>query len=85
LMRNTLFLVGIVVVIAGFALVALGSASQGNVSTGGFVLVGPFPIVFGTGGNGAQLALLSVVVGVVLLVMMIVWVKRLSDQARQPS
>lgn len=77
-MRNLLFLLGIAVVIAGLALVALGSAGQANVSTGGFILIGPFPIVFGTGGNGAQLALLSVIAGVVLIVLTGLWARRLS-------
>lgn len=84
-MRNGLFVVGIVVVLAGFALVALGTASQGNASSGGFILVGPFPIVFGTGGNGPQLAALSVIVGLILVILTALWVKGLSSRARQNS
>jgi uncharacterized membrane protein len=68
--------VGLAVVIAGFALVILGSAGQANVSAGGFILVGPFPIVFGTGSNGGQLALLSILAGLVLIVLTALWAKR---------
>ncbi len=55
------------VVIVGMALLSLGSLSQGNVSTGGFIIVGPFPIVFGAGAQGGFLALLSVVLGLLMI------------------
>jgi uncharacterized protein (TIGR00304 family) len=80
--RNWLFAVGILVVLAGFALVAYGSMSQGSVSTGGFILIGPFPIVFGSGGNGPQLAILSVLVGIVMLVLLTLWARRVYALSR---
>ena len=78
-MKGSLLLLGMVVVLAGFALIAIGAGSQASVSTGGFILVGPFPIVFGGGNNGTQLALLSVVAGIVLVVMTALWARRLSS------
>lgn len=74
-MRSSLFLAGLALVLMGFALIAVGSAGQPNASTGGFVLIGPIPIVFGTGGNGGQLALLSIFAGVILLVMVALWAR----------
>jgi uncharacterized membrane protein len=66
-MRQGLLFLGLALVLLGFALVFAGSLASGQVSTGGFVLIGPFPIVFGTGGNGGILALLSVALGLVML------------------
>lgn len=66
-MRQRLLVLGFTLVFLGFAIVVVGSLSSGQVSTGGFVLIGPFPIVFGTGGNGSTLALLSVVAGLIVL------------------
>jgi uncharacterized membrane protein len=84
-MKESLLLIGLAVVLVGFALVVFGSMSQANVSTGGFILIGPFPIVFGTGGSGGQLALLSVVVGVILVVMTALWARRLHSADQGPS
>jgi uncharacterized membrane protein len=65
------------VIVAGMAMVVLGStASQEGVSTGGFILIGPFPIVFGSGTNGGLLATLALVLGVLMLVIVSLWVWR---------
>lgn len=64
-----LFITGTLVIFLGFALIAVGAASQGNVSAGGFVLIGPFPIVFGTGASAGTLASLSIVLGVLMLLL----------------
>lgn len=75
---------GALLVVAGFALVAYGAAGQGNASAGGFILIGPFPIVFGTGSNGGELALLSVLLGALMVVLLLVMALRLwrTKQAR---
>lgn len=83
--RSALFLAGFFIILAGFVLVIVGSASQTGVSSGGFILIGPFPIVFGTGGNGGQLAILSVAAGVILIVMTAIWAWRLSQRGRDAS
>ncbi len=73
---NRLFLLGILVVLAGFALIVYGSAAQGSTSTGGFILIGPFPIVFGSGSNGGLLAVLSVVVGLLMVGLLFIMATR---------
>jgi uncharacterized membrane protein len=51
-------------IFVGFVVVALGTAvgSGGSSSTGGFVLIGPFPIVFGDGPNSGRLAAVGLVI-----------------------
>lgn len=67
---NGLLFLGLSVIMVGMAFVVLGSADQGSVSTGGFILIGPFPIVFGTGPNGGQLATLALVVGLLMVALL---------------
>jgi uncharacterized membrane protein len=64
---------GLLVFLTGFALIIVGSATQGDVSTGGAIFIGPFPIAFGSGPNGWSLALASVVIGGVMLALVILW------------
>ena len=71
-MRN-LFAIGLLIFLAGFALLFVGAFGQGSVSTGGVVFIGPFPIVFGSGPSGTQLAVASVVIGGVMLVLFLLW------------
>jgi uncharacterized membrane protein len=66
----------LVVVILGLALITVGSLGQGNVSTGGFILVGPFPIVFGAGNAGGTVAVLSVLLGLVMLFLLYMGLRR---------
>lgn len=58
---------GIVVVIAG----ALMSAR--DISTGGVILIGPIPIVIGSGPLGGLLAVLATLLTLVLLVVTLYW------------
>jgi uncharacterized membrane protein len=76
-MQKLLFL-GFLTVLAGFGLIALGSVGQGRVSTGGVVFVGPFPIVFGSGPGGWALALMSVLIGAVMIALFLLWGRRVS-------
>lgn len=80
-----LFVVGFVLVVLGIALLAYGSAGQGSVSAGGFILIGPFPIVFGTGSNGGVLALISLLAGVVMVALLIVMAWRFRALTRKGS
>jgi uncharacterized membrane protein len=57
-------------------LVVAGSMGQASSSVGGFVLIGPFPIAFGSGQRGGELALLSVVLGCLMLVLTLALVSR---------
>jgi uncharacterized membrane protein len=72
-----LLAVGLLVILAGFALVVAGSTGQGSPSAGGVVFIGPFPIAFGSGPGGATLALVSVVVGGVMMALLLLWGWRL--------
>ena len=78
-MMNKLLATGIVLVLVGIALLSVGSPSGSNASAGGFILLGPFPIVFGTGSNGTQLAFVSVVAGVIMFVLLAMWTWRVSN------
>jgi uncharacterized membrane protein len=82
---NKLLVVGLLIILVGMALVVLGSASQGSVSVGGFILIGPFPIVFGTGTNSGQLAALALAVGLLMLVLVSVLAWRLASGVRDSS
>ena len=76
---------GFLLVAAGVILVAVGAAGQGNASAGGFVLIGPIPIVFGSGSNGGVLALLSVVLGVIMVALLFVLGRRFLTLTREGS
>jgi uncharacterized membrane protein len=72
---------GLALVVVGLLLVAVGYAGS-SVSVGGAVFIGPIPFAFGSGQAGDRLALISVVIGVVMMVAMLVWAWRLSSQKR---
>ena len=79
-MSRRLAAIGLLIVLAGFGLIIAGSALQGAGSAGGVVFVGPFPFVFGSGPAGAQLGLISLVVGGVMVALMLLWGRRLFRQ-----
>ena len=64
---------GVLIFLLGFALIIFGSPTRGGVSVGGVIFIGPFPIAFGSGSNGSSLALVSVVIGAVMLALVILW------------
>jgi uncharacterized membrane protein len=70
-------LAGLLILLIGFGLIIVGSVTQGGASTGGVVFIGPFPIVFGSGPGGSTLALLSVVIGGVMVALVLIWGWRL--------
>jgi len=63
-------LLGISLVFIGFFVVLAGVAtsSGGSGSTGGFILIGPFPIVFGSGPGSSTLALIGAAITIVVIV-----------------
>lgn len=69
--------IGLLIFIAGFGILAAGISGQGSASFGGVVFIGPFPIAFGSGPGGPDLALASVLMGVAMLVLLLVWSMRL--------
>jgi uncharacterized membrane protein len=62
--------VGFAIIFAGFIVVALGAftGTGGSSSSGGFILIGPIPIVFGNGPNSGMLASVALVISVVVVV-----------------
>lgn len=55
-----LLVIGLATVVLGFVIVfAAGILAGGEVSTGGVVFIGPIPIIFGSGGDPALIALVS--------------------------
>jgi len=63
---------GIILILIGFLLVFVGSfilaaGGEGNVEGGGVIMIGPIPIVFGTG-RGATVA------AVLALILMVLWI-----------
>ncbi|MEM1566486.1 MAG: DUF131 domain-containing protein [Candidatus Bathyarchaeia archaeon] len=52
-----MILVGIVVVIVAFALLFVSSAKNNEVKGGGALIIGPFPIVFGTDKESVKIML----------------------------
>ncbi len=70
---------GVLVIFAGFLVVIVGVflGAGGSTSAGGFILVGPIPIVFGSGPNSGRLAsvalAISAVTVAVYLVSFLIW------------
>jgi len=61
--------VGVAIVFVGFLVVALGATvgSGGSSSSGGFILIGPIPIVFGNGPNSGMLAEVALLITVAMV------------------
>ncbi len=67
---NTVVLAGIVVILIGFILIFVGTALQTStkttdVKTGGVILIGPIPIIFGSD-KGAVIT--AVVLAIILMI-----------------
>lgn len=69
---NTLVLAGIIVIFIGFILVFAGSALQTSsskttdVKTGGVILIGPIPIIFG---NDKGTIITTVILAIILIIL----------------
>jgi len=68
-MRPLFLVVGVALIFVGLVVVSASSVG-GSASTGGFVLIGPIPIAFGSGTNGSLLSVLAVVLGIVMLALL---------------
>src|SRR5439155_26705599 len=69
LLQPRLYAVGVVLLFLGFAMIVLGSFAGSDATVGGFVLIGPIPIVFGSGKDAGLLAILSVAAGLIMITM----------------
>jgi uncharacterized membrane protein len=60
---------GVAIVLVGFLVVAIGvlAGPGSSSSSGGFILIGPFPIVFGSGPNSGMLATVGLVFTVAMV------------------
>jgi uncharacterized membrane protein len=67
---SRLLSLGIVLIFVGFFVVATGALSStgGSSSSGGFILIGPIPIVFGNGPSSGMLATVGLAITVVMVV-----------------
>ncbi len=61
--------VGLAIIFVGFVVVALGTfaGQSGSGSSAGFILIGPIPIVFGSGPNSGVLAVAAMVITVAMV------------------
>ena len=70
---------GFAIMFVGFLVVALGAitGAGGSGSSGWFILIGPIPIVFGSGPNSGMLATVALVIALamvgVYLVSLLAW------------
>jgi len=78
---NALYVIGFLMFALGTVLCAVGAlimvlrsmrTASGQVRGGGVILVGPVPIVFGTGRDAARWAVLAVLLTVAVMALMIV-------------
>ncbi len=68
---SKLLWIGVALIFVGFFVAALGSfIAAGNTTTsiGGFILIGPIPIVFGSGPNSGVLAEVGLAITLVMVV-----------------
>jgi uncharacterized membrane protein len=72
---------GLVLVLVGFFFIAIGCAG-GVASVGGVVFIGPVPVVFGSGPAGDRLALISIIIGAIMMMILLAWAWRLSSSRR---
>ena len=72
---NTLYLSGFILVFAGFVILVTGSVGSQNTSAAVVVFVGPVPLVIGSGPYGSQLALISLVASVAIILLTYLWLR----------
>lgn len=63
-----LYLVGLLLVVVGIVMVALGGLGSGSTSIGGAVFIGPFPVVFGSGPQSGLVALAALIICAVMVI-----------------
>jgi uncharacterized membrane protein len=62
--------VGFAIIFVGFLVAAVGAFLEtgGSGSSGGFILIGPIPIVFGSGPNSGMIASVALAISVLVVV-----------------
>jgi uncharacterized protein (TIGR00304 family) len=59
---DTLLLLGIVLIIIGIVLITLSSISSAQVKSGGVVVIGPLPIIFGSDKDMITIAVIGAII-----------------------
>ena len=72
-----LIILGIALVFIGVLVVVVASVFLGSGSVGGVILIGPFPIVFGSGQNASWLILVGVLLSIVSIIIFLLMNRRL--------
>ncbi len=67
-MRIDYVFIGIALVFMGLSLLAISGISSGNVQYGGVVIIGPFPIVFG---SSPSMAIFGIVFALFVIMFML--------------
>jgi uncharacterized membrane protein len=69
-----LFLLGFLTVLVGFVLLIVAAvlSGEGSVNFGGFILIGPIPIVFGAGPAAPWLVLFAIILTVLSVIMFLI-------------
>ena len=73
-----LLVLGFLIVVAGIIVLVVVSVLSGSGSVGGVILIGPIPIIFGSGPDAFWLVLIGVFVTVFCLVLFLI-MRRRSD------
>jgi uncharacterized protein (TIGR00304 family) len=69
-----LIFVGVLVIIIAVALVSISNSGKGELEGGGAIIIGPFPIIFGTNRKSVKtILLLSLALMVTLVVAMVMY------------
>lgn len=74
----TLFFVGFFIILLGVIILVVGALLYGgsNINIGGFILIGPIPIVFGAGPEAPWLVVFAIILGVLSIILFLVFWKR---------
>lgn len=68
-----LVIIGLILVFLGFIKPPAGAIKSTEVKTGGVVVVGPFPIIFGSDKEAIIIAVISAIILMILALLMIRW------------
>ncbi|MGC8998046.1 MAG: TIGR00304 family membrane protein [Candidatus Bathyarchaeia archaeon] len=75
-----LFFIGFFIILVGVIITVAAALlfGEGTASLGGFILIGPFPIVFGAGPGATWLALFAIILGILSLTLLLILWRRKS-------
>lgn len=74
-----LFFLGFFIILAGIIITVAATLlfGEGAGSFGGFILIGPVPIVFGAGPEAIWLALFAIILGILsVILLLLLWLRR---------